>query len=213
MKKSCNINLYFLGLLLAIILSSCAERNYNFSLKNTLAIFLLHNEKGSHFCIPVQYMGDYHIGNFAFNSGKITVGGFDIFLERDNVNISVYLNEKADEYGSITDGFNLIYQEEKSKILLSGMNKPFSVTASDIFVHYYIFIERYLNDAEVERITYEYENGNIRSTMRIEYDLAINNETQNGNSILDEFEISAEPAIDSAWFPANLNFFKIKYLL
>jgi hypothetical protein len=56
-----------MGLFLAITFSSCVTTRengfsqYNFSLKNTLAIFLQKNEKGHYFCIPLQYVGDYQI--------------------------------------------------------------------------------------------------------------------------------------------------------
>jgi hypothetical protein len=73
---------------------------YNFSLKNTLAIFLLNNERGWYFCIPVQYLGNYKIDNFKFDTGNIIIGYYNIILKKDELNISVYLNENADENGN-----------------------------------------------------------------------------------------------------------------
>jgi len=70
---------------------------YNFSLKNTLSIFLLNNEKDYFFCIPIQYAGDYQISGFEFDKGNIQIGDYDILLKRDEVIISVYLNEETDE--------------------------------------------------------------------------------------------------------------------
>jgi hypothetical protein len=87
----------------AITLSSCAAARgndfsqYNFSLKDTLAIFLLNNEKDYYFCIPIQYTGDYQVSGFEFDNGNILIGDYDILLKRDEVKISVYLNEEADE--------------------------------------------------------------------------------------------------------------------
>ena len=87
----------------AIVLSNCAAGNdfsqYNFSLKDTLSIFLLNNEKDYYFCIPIQYTGDYQISGFEFDKGNILIGDYDILLKKDEVNISVYLNEEADEDG------------------------------------------------------------------------------------------------------------------
>jgi hypothetical protein len=86
-----------------IVLSDCATAHqndfsqYNFSLKDTLSIFLLNNGKEYYFCIPIQYIGDYQIAGFEFDNGNILIGDYDILLKRDEVNISVYLNETADE--------------------------------------------------------------------------------------------------------------------
>ena len=110
MKCKINVFLCFIGLFAAIALSGCTAARgndfsqYNFSLKNTLSIFLLNNEKDYYFCVPVQYTGDYQISGFEFNNGNILIGDYDILLKRDEVNIITYLNEEADE-----DGMNHYY--------------------------------------------------------------------------------------------------------
>ena len=48
--------------------------------------------------------------------------------------------------------------------------------------------------------------------MAVWYDIVIDNEEQNGSGMLDDFELYDGPALDPAWFPPNLNFFKAKYL-
>ena len=175
---------------------------------------MLKNDNGRFFCIPVQYMGDYQIGKFEYNSGYILVGDFEILLNREEINISVYLNEAADENGSSDAGFNLIYQEEKGQILLSKMNEPLYMkhNADAEMNHYYILIERFLRDDEEKRIISEYEKGNVYSGFCIEYDLIIDGELQAGSGMMDDFELYDGLAIDPKWFPPNLNFFKTKYL-
>ena len=78
--------------------------------------------------------------------------------------------------------------------------------------YYYIFIERFLKNAEIRKIINEYEKGNIYSKFYIEYDLTIDNEEQPGNGIYDDFELHNGPAMDSVWFPPNMDFFKTRYL-
>jgi hypothetical protein len=215
MKNKINACLCIIGLFAVIIFSNCATtRRYDFSLKDTLSIFLLNNGKEHYFCIPVQYMGDYHIEKFEFNNGNILIGDYEILLKRDEVNIFIYLNESADEDGNSDGGFNLIYLEENGKISISKMGEPLATKhdSDEKLNHYYIFIERYLTDDEFKKIINEYEKGNVYSKLSIWYDMSINNEEQNGNGMLDDFELYDGPAIDSEWFPPNLNFFKARYL-
>jgi len=214
MKK---INYFFLGLfvlLTSIMLSNCAaSRQYNFTLKNTLAIFMLNDEKGWYFCIPVQYMGEYQLGKFDFNGGNITIGEYEILLNRNDLNIYMYLNEAVDEDGNFGSGFNQIYSEEKGEILLSNTDETLTMTQQldSQYNHYYIFIEKYLNDDEMKNIISEYEKENVNCRFGIKYDLVINNEPHNGNGILDDFEIYNGIAMDPAYFPSNLDFLKTKY--
>jgi len=206
--------IYYL-LFLMIALSNCAAARgnyfsqYNFSLKDTLSIFLLNNEKDYYFCIPIQYIGDYQISGFEFDNGNILIGDYDILLKRDGLGISIYLNETADEDGSTTGEFNLIYMEKNGKVLVSEMAEP--LVKNYLMNHYYIFIEKALTDDEMKNIINEYERGNVNSMMSVWYDITIDNEKQNGSGILDDFELYNGPAIDPALFPVNLNFFKAKY--
>jgi len=208
-------HLCIMGLFAAIIFSNCASaRHYDFSLNNTLSIFLLNNGKAHYFCIPVQYMGDYQIEKFDFTGGNITIGDYEILLKINEVTISVYLNESSDEDGSSDGGFNLIYLEENGRLLTSIMDEPVTIKnkPDDKLNHYYIFIERYLTNAEYKKIINEYKKGNVYSKLSIWYDMILNNEEQNGNGMLDDFELYDGPAIDPVWFPPNLNFFKARYL-
>jgi len=218
MKKK--ISLFIIGLYAAIIFSTCATTRqndfsrYNLSLKDTLSIFLLNNEKGRFFCIPVQYMGDYQIARFKFDHGNIQIDDYEISLKRNDINISVYLNETANDDGNAVEGFNLIYQEKNGKVLTSKMAEPLSAKnkAGNMMNHYYIFIERYLTNNEMKKIINKYENGKVHSKYSIWYDFTIDNEEQNGSGLLDNFELFNGPVLDPAWFPVNLNFFKVKYL-
>jgi hypothetical protein len=219
-KSKINAFLCIIGLFVIIIFSDCATKRqndffqYNFSLKNTLSIFLLNNEKNYYFCIPVQYIGDYQIQNFEFASGSIQIGNYDILLKRDGINISVYLNEAADELGNSNGEFRLIHLEENGKILVSKMSEPLSIKDEPNlkFNHYYIFIEKFINDDEVKYIINEYKNGNVNSHFSIWYDIIIDNEEQMGNGIIDDFELYDGTAMDPVWFPSNLDFFKARYL-
>ena len=203
---------------MAIIPSNCintAKRQYNISLKNTLSIFLLKDDSASFFCIPIQYLGHDHIGYFGYTNGFIVIGDYEIFLERDDINIYVYLNEETDESGSLNSGFDLVYSEKNGKILFSKMSEPLSVKQVEgdgKYIHYYIIIERFLKDDEIKRINSEYEKGNVYSQFEIWYDLVFNNEPQNGSGILDDFELYNGPVYDTASLVPNLNFFRAKYM-
>jgi hypothetical protein len=215
MKRKIMVYLCIICLFAAIIFSNCAtKRQYDFSLNNTLSIFLLDNGEDHYFCIPIQYIGDYQIEKFEFNNGNITIGDYEIVLKRDEVNIYVYLNEAGDLDGSSDGEFNLVYLEENGKISISKMSEPLTIKhePNDKLNHYYIFIEKHLKNAEVKKITAEYEKGNVYSKLSIWYDISINNEEQNGNGMLDDFELHNGPSIDPAWFPPNLDFFKARYL-
>jgi hypothetical protein len=220
MKSKNIVYLCIIGLFTVITLLNCSKTRqndfsrYNFSLKDTLSIFLLNNEKSYYLCIPVQYSGDYQISRFDFDNGDILIGDYEILLKRDEINISVYLNEMADEDGSKVEGFNLIYLEENGKVSTSKMAEPLAVKnkSDDMVNHYYIFIEKYLTNNDMKKIIDQYKKGNITSKLSIWYDLTIDNEKQNGSGILDNFELYNGLALAPDWFPSNLNFFKVKYL-
>jgi hypothetical protein len=212
-----------MGLFTAFIFSNCAKTHqndfsqYNFSLKNTLSIFLLNNEKDYYFCIPVQYEGDYQIAGFEFNNGNILIGDYDILLKRDDVNISVYLNETADEYGNTVGEFDLIYLEENGRVLVSKMAEQLAIkNESDYMMNQYnIFIEKYLSDNEMENIINEYKTGSVYSKMSVWYDITIDNEQQNGSGMLDDFELysgPSEPVNEYIWLLPHFEFFRTKYL-
>ena len=216
MKRKFNVCMFFIGLFAIIIFPNCSNsRLYDFSLKNTLSIFMLSNENRYYFCLPVQYMGNYQIQSFEYVTGSVVIGDYNIPLKREGIKISVYLNENASvELGNSTGEFSLIYSEENGNVLVSKMNEPLSIKNNPNYMenHYYIFIEKYLNSDDEKNIINEYEKGNVYSRMTIEYDLIIDNEKQAGSGLIDDFELYDGLAIDPAWFPANLDFFKSKYL-
>jgi len=217
MKRADNTHLCVFILCMAIILSNCARaniRNFNFSLHNTVSIFLLENEAGFFFCIPIQYLGDFHIGSFEFTNGLIVVGGYEIPLLRDNVNIFVYLNQKTDNSGSLDNGFDLIFEKESGNVVISKMSEPLSIhhiESDGTYIHYYIFIERFLNGHELERIKSEYANGNVYSRFEIWFNLIIDGEPQIGSGVADSFVLYNGPASDAVFLFPNLNFFRAKY--
>jgi len=215
-----NYSLLVISLFAAITFLNCATTRqndfskYNFTLNNTLSIFLINNEKDYYFCIPVQYVGEYQISRFEFDNGDVLIGDYEIPLKRDELNISVYLNEAADENGNTAGEFYIIYQETNGKVLANKMAEPLAEKKDSNFMmnHYYIFIEKRLTDNEMKNIVNEYKRKNVQSQMSIWYDLTIDNEEQNGSGILDTFDLYDGPGIDPAMFPSNLDFFKAKYL-
>jgi len=221
-----NSGLCIVGLVIVLFFSNCTSlakqgsnpastHNRVFSLNNTLSIFMLNNENKSLFCIPIQYLFNDHIGSFSFSHGSIIIGDYEMPLKTDDITISVYLNENADENGSSASGFNAVYMQEKGKIILSKMNEPLPPKQADDtekYNHYYIFIEKHLDDNDLANIHREYEKGNGDGRYEIWFDLVIDNEPQNGSGIMDDFELYDGIAIDPQLFPPNLNFFKAKYL-
>jgi hypothetical protein len=209
-----------MGLFASIIFLNCATTRkndfsqYNFSLKNTLSIFLLNNEKGCYFCIPVQYIGDYQITRFEFDNGNILIGNYDILLKRDEVNISMYLNETADEDGNTVGEFNLIYLEKNGKVSVSKMTEPLAIKNNPDYImnQYDIYIEKYLTDNEMKNIINEYKKGNVNSKLSVWYDITINNEEQNGSGMLDDFEFYSGPADEYVGLLPHFKFFRAKYL-
>ena len=217
MKGTGNTRLCIFILFAAIILSTCTGTNirqFDFSLHNTVSIFLLENEAGFFFCIPIQYLGDFHIGSFEFTNGLIVIGSYEIPLLRDNSNIFVYLNQKTDNSGSLDSGFDLVFGKERGNVLVSKMSEPLSVQRVEgdgKYIHYYIFIERFLNDYEVERIKSEYQKGNVHSRFEVWFNLVIDNEPQIGSGVADDFVLYNGPASDAVFLFPNLNFFRARY--
>ena len=214
MKTKRNIFCVIYIFIIVITFSNCVSKpafsgRNELSLNNTLAIFMVNNENGALFCIPLQYLYDFHIGGFSFSGGKIIIGNYEIPLNRNEIIISVYLNDNSDDIGGAVTGFNLVYLEEKGKTVISKMNEP--IKNSENYNHYYIFIEKHLDNRDLTRINREYETGNIQSRFEIWYDILIDNEQQNNSGILDDFEIYKGIAIAPQFYPPNLNFFKAKY--
>jgi len=220
MKGTSTTRLCILVLFAAIILSNCASvrtstRPFNLSLHNTVSIFLLENEAGFFFCIPIQYLGDFHISCFEFTSGLIVIGGYELPLLPDNTTIFVYRNQKTDDSGSLDTGFDLVFSKERGTVLVSKMSEPLSVPHIErdgTYIHYYIFIERFLTDHEVKRIKSAYQNGNIHGRYEIWFNLVIDNEPQMGSGVADDFVLYNGPASDAVFLFPNLNFFRARYM-
>jgi hypothetical protein len=160
-------------------------------LKNTLAIFLLNDGKDYYFSIPIQYIGDYQIENFEFKNGFILIGGYEILLDRDDMNIEVFEKIPCDEDGN-TNGAELIFNQ------------------------YNIILEKYLKNGEMENIIKEYEKGNTASKFYLEYTVTIDNE-KGEYGYADDFELYKGPVQDirtfGSDFPPNLDFFRAKVLV
>jgi len=208
------VNLCLIAIFAAIIFSNCTNTRFDFSLKNTVSIFLLNNGKAQYFCMPVQYMGDYKIDNFEFTGGYIKIGDYEISLNRDEVNIYAYLNEATDDFEGSGLEFDLVYSDENGQISISKLSEPLTIKqdSDEKINHYYIFIERFLNKDEMKKINDEFKKGNVYSKYFIGYDITIDNELQAGSGMLDDFELSNEPFTDTTLFFPNLNFFRMKYL-
>jgi len=216
MKSKFIARLCLFAIFASILFSTCTPTRFDFSLKNTVSIFLLNNGKEHYFCVPVQYMGDYQIEKFEFTGGYVQIGNYEILLKRDEVNIYVYLNEDAaDDFGLSSGGeFELLYSEENGEISISKMDEPLADKSdSDGKInHYYFFIEKYISNDEMKKISGEFKKGNVHSKVFIGYDITIDNELQAGSGMLDDFELSNEPFNDLTLLFPNLSFFRAKYL-
>ena len=221
MKTKINVYLIITILFIAINFSSCTTTrqndfsHYNFSLKNTLSIFLLNNENGYYFCIPLQYIGSYQMNRFEFNNGNIKIGDYDIPLKRGEINIFVYLNENADENGNAIGEYDLVYMEENGGVLVSKMAEPLGIKNEPDYImnKYDIFIEKYLTDDEMKNIITEYERKNVNSNLSIWFDLTIDDEEQNGSGMLDVFELDSGSFNDYVWVFPHFEFFRDIYLV
>jgi len=94
------------------------------------------------------------------------------------------------------------------------MSEPLSVQHVEnngTYIHYYIFIERFLNDHELERIKSEYAKGNVYSRFEIWFNLVIDGEPQIGSGVTDSFVLYNGSALDAVFLFPNLNFFRAKY--
>jgi hypothetical protein len=161
---------------------------------------MLKNEKNYYFCLPVQYYGDYQIQSFEFITGSVIIGNYEILMKRDEMKISIYLNEEPEEFGNSEGVFNQIYLEEKGRVLVSKMNEPLDIKSDpeNMANYYYIFIEKYLNNDELKNIINEYKKGNVNSQMNIWYDLIIDNNEQKGSGLMDKFELHDELILDTS---------------
>jgi hypothetical protein len=185
---------------------------------------LLNNGDDYYFSIPVQYIGDYHIGNFAFDNGYILLGDYKLTLERDDLSIDVFVNESSDEYGNTDGVHNLVYSETNSKVLISKMEEP--LTKNHIYDNmlnqYNIFIKNSLKNSDIKSIIKEYKKGNTYSKFYLEYTITIDNEQMTKCGLLDDFELYNVPVQEppcpeytssgSSCFPPNLEFFRAKVL-
>ena len=215
MKSRINTCLFIIALFFLIVFSSCVNsRNHNISVNKSLSIFLLNNGNDYFFCIPIQYIGDYHIGNFDFDIGLISIGDFDISLKREEINIYIYLNETSDENGNTDGEYNLIYSEENNKVLISKMNEPLSIKHESNYMmnQYNIFIERYLTKNEMENIFKEYKNGNVYSHLEIWFNITIDDEEQVKSGMIDDFELHNEFVQEVIWILPHFELFITKYL-
>jgi len=204
-------------LLMATVLVNCAGtdvRRFGFSLHNTVSIFLLQNETRAFFSIPIQYLGDFHIGGFEFIGGLIVIGDHEIPLRKDNVNVFVYLNQKTDGDGSLTTGFDLVFAKERGDVSVSRMSEPLAARQAESdgnHIHYYVFIERFLEAHELEGIKSEYARGNMHSRYEVWFNLVIDGEPQLGSGVADGFTLYKGPASEAVFLFPNLNFFRARY--
>jgi hypothetical protein len=212
MKRKNNVYLCIIGLFIAIIFINCKNnQKYEFICQNTLSIFLLNNGTDYYFSIPIQYIGDYKIGNFEYDNGYVLIGDYKILLKKDNIKISVYYNEDSDDIQSIVDylnkgnnidfiaeyfkvntygSFKLIFLEENNKILISKIDEILlkRQEVDNEINQYNIYIERILNNNDIKYIINEFIKGNTYSKLEVWFDITIDNELMK-SGIIDDFEI------------------------
>jgi hypothetical protein len=206
------------ALFLAVSFSNCAASPQNtYSLKNTLAIFLLNDGKNYFFSLPVMYVGDYHINNFEFDNGYILIGDYKLPLNRNDITIDAYVNVNSDEYGNADGEHKIVYSEKNGGVSISKMEESLTKN-DDKFYQYNIFIEKKLNKNELININNEYEKGNTYSEFERWYKAKLGQEEQGLYGIYDDFEIyngiSQELQIfDTDQYPPVFEFFRSKVLL
>jgi hypothetical protein len=206
--------LSIIGLFTAVFFLNCTSLSrYNLTLKNTLSVFLIEEGTDQFFSIPIQYIGDYQIESFEFNNGFINIGDYKILLEKDELEIDVYVNESSDEYGHTEGLHNMVYSERNGRTLLSKMAEPLAKNHEydTLFNQYNIFIKKNLKNNEIKNINSEYEKGNTYSLFFLEYTITLDNE-QMECGYSDDFELYNGQDMDSAWFPPNLEFFRTMVL-
>jgi hypothetical protein len=204
-----------MGLLITISFINCATTgSYNLTLKNTLSIFLLNDGNNYYFSIPVQYIGDYHIGSFEFDNGYIAIGDYKMNLKRKDVSIEVFVNESSDESGNTDGVFNLVYSEKNGKISISKMDEPLTKKdeSGQVFNQYNIILNKYLTNNEIKKINNEYKKGNTHSKFYVEYTITIDNERMEGCGYADDFELYNGPVENHDSYPPNLKFFRTMVL-
>ena len=64
----------------------------------------------------------------------------------------------------------------------------------------------------MKNIINEYERGNTYSSLSIWFDITIDNVEQNGNGMLDDFELYRGPVNEFIWLLPHFEFFRVKYL-
>jgi hypothetical protein len=108
----------------------------------------------------------------------------------------VYVNEASDEYGNTDGVFNLVYLEEKGKILVSKMDEPLTKKheSDNMMNQYNISIERALENDELKNIINEYEKGNTNSHFYLWYKILFDyeQEEQGLHGIYDDFALQAK---------------------
>jgi hypothetical protein len=111
MKSRKTICLCIIGLFAATVFSNCATvGNYDFSLRNTLAIFLQNDGNDYYFGIPIQYPSDYHVEGFKFDNGYIIIGNYEIILNRDDISIDTFEDEYTEEYDDVQNQYCIIIE-------------------------------------------------------------------------------------------------------
>jgi len=171
MERKSNPYLCVIGIFAALIFSHCENaRKYDFICQNTMSIDISNNGKNYYFSIPVQYIGDYQIEAFDFINGYILIGDYKILLEKENVKITILLNNQSDVYENTGNDLN----------------------------QYNINIERTLSHDEIENIINEYKNlnntnykyrkGNTNSKINIEYKLTTDKDGEFETGMFDYFE-------------------------
>ena len=205
-------NLFVFYVFAVITFSSCSTTP-TISLTNTLSIFLLNNGKDNFLCIPIQYIGDYHIGSFEFDNGSVLFGSYEIPLKNNELNIYVYLNKTTDETGNSIGDFDLIYSEEKGNVLISKMNEPLAAKYETDYLmnQYNIYIEKYLSKNEMQKIINQYEKGNVNSRFSVWYNITLDNEKQPGNGMMGDFILNNEFNHDAVRIFPHFQHFADKY--
>ena len=191
---------YFGVLVFSILLfSSCSqERHYRFYPKNELSsiLYLSLFRLDKYFLeIGIYNIGNYQISNFEYYDASIKIGNHEIIFERDDISITVYINEPSDIYGELNTNQlkHIIHSEDLGSVYFSNLDEPIEIKyINDLLLNQYRFtFTKYIDDINLKYIINEYENNNIYTTVNLNYSIEINGEKFK-KQILEEFIFNAK---------------------
>jgi hypothetical protein len=156
-----------------LCLNNCGTIGYGFSILYEEKSSILPNVRlwsgsslGYNFRVSFNYDSNYQIDNIEFDYGFIIIGDYMYVLERDDIEIGVFI-----------DGLRF-FSSSKDDMALSKMREPIileSDSNTQIFQYSFYFNKTFNND-EIAEIVNRYSKENNYLKVYVKYNLYINNE-------------------------------------